>query len=421
MIALVDCNNFYASCERVFRPDLQGKPIVILSNNDGCIIARSDEAKALGIAMGAPEFQVRTQLQQHQVQVFSSNYALYGDMSQRVMAILRQFAPQVEEYSIDEAFLSFEGLHVEDYTALGLAIKQRIQQWVGIPVCIGFAPSKALAKLANRVAKKYKQRTGGVYHMATETQRLKALQWVQIEDIWGIGGRLSKKMKLRGIHTGLDFTRPEHTAYIKQTMGVVGLRLQLELQGLSVLDMEEPSVKKQIAVTRSFEGTLSDWDALRERVSTFAAVCGEKLRRQQSCCQHITVFIRKDKFQNETWPYAFYASEVLPFPSQSSLTLSQIAIRLLEKLYVPGQAYKKAGVLVGQLTPQHQRQFQLFGDEDPRHQALMQAMDACNSKYGDRKIRLGTHDLQRTWKMKQRHLSPKYTTDPNDLLVIQCR
>ncbi|MDD2985476.1 Y-family DNA polymerase [Flavobacterium sp.] len=419
MYALVDCNNFYASCERVFQPQLNGKPIVILSNNDGCIISRSDEAKALGIPMGAPEFKFRDQLKQHNITVFSSNYALYGDLSSRVMAILGQFTPNLEVYSIDEAFLNFDGMKIDDYQQYGLEIKKRTLKWLSIPVSVGFAPTKALAKVANKIARKFPKETLGSYVVDSDEKRIKGLKWTKIEDVWGIGFRLSKKMKAQLIFTAYDFTLPHHEAFIKKVMGVVGVRLRYELLGQSVLELEEPKTRKNIAITRSFDGNITTFDEMKERVSTFATVCAEKLRSQQSCCHQITLYLRKDHYKITSDRYHFYQTETLPFASNSSLTLSNTAIKMLKKLFKEGEIYKKAGVIVGQLIPQDQKQFQLFDEENPKHQKLMQVMDAHYKKTGERKIRLGSQDLQRTWKMKQNHLSPKYTTNIRDIMKVK--
>ena len=246
MYALVDCNNFYASCERVFRPDLLGQPIVILSNNDGCVIARSNEAKAVGIPMGAPEFKYRALLKEQNVAVFSSNYALYGDLSSRVMRVLADFTPNLEIYSIDEAFLNFDGMSIEDYFSYGLLMKDKVQKWVGIPISIGFAQTKALSKIANKIAKKFAEKTNDVYIINTEQSRIKALKWTKIEDVWGIGNRLSKKALLQNIKTAYDFTLPQHENWIRRTMGIVGMRLKYELEGKSVLELEPENVKKKI-------------------------------------------------------------------------------------------------------------------------------------------------------------------------------
>ena len=421
MYALVDCNNFYASCERVFQPKLTGKPIVVLSNNDGCVISRSYEAKSLGIPMGAPEFKIRHQLKQEKVQVFSSNYPLYGDLSNRVMKILEGFTPNIEVYSIDEAFLDFDGMEIKDYHGYGLQIKTRIQKWLSLPVCIGFAETKALSKVANKIAKKYQERTQGIYVIDTEEKRIKALKWTKIEAVWGIGFRLTKKMQSKNIFTAFDFTLPENETYIKTTMGVLGLRLKYELEGKSVMEMEEPKDKKTIAITRSFSGNIKTISEMKERISTFATVCAEKLRKQKSCCYGVMVYLRKDKYNIETKKYNFLKIETLPFASNSSLTISNLAVKMLKTIFEEGEIYKKAGVIVTNLIPENQKQFHLFEEENPKHLKLMEVMDAYYKKTGERKIRLGNQDLQKTWKMKQDHLSKKYTTDIHHILEIPCQ
>lgn len=421
MYALVDCNNFYASCERVFQPQLVGKPIVILSNNDGCIISRSDEAKALGIPMGAPEFKVRQELKDKNIYVFSSNYPLYGDLSNRVMKILEGFTPHVEPYSIDEAFMNFDGVNVTDFHNYGLQMKSRILQWLSIPVSIGFADTKALAKVANKIARKFPEKTKGSYVIDTDEKRVKALKWTKIEDVWGIGFRLTKKMKAKNIHTAYDFTLPQHEAFIKTAMGVVGLRLKYELEGKSVLELEEPKDKKNIAITRSFAGNIRTLDEMKERVSTFATVCAEKLRKQKSCCHGVILYLRKDKYKTDRERYNFYKMETLAFASNSSITISNTAVKMLKAIFEEGEIYKKAGVIVTDIIPENQKQFHLFEEENPKHLKLMQVMDAYQKKTGERKIRLGCQDLQRTWKMKQEHLSKKYTTDFKEILQIPCR
>jgi DNA polymerase V len=420
MYALVDCNNFYASCERVFQPQLNGKPIVILSNNDGCVISRSYEAKDLGIPMGAPEFKIREQLKQQNVQVFSSNYALYGDLSSRVMKILEGFTPHVEVYSIDEAFLNFDGMKIPDYHDYGLQMKVRIQKWLSMPICVGFAETKALSKVANKIAKKFQIRTQGVYIIDSEEKRIKALKWTKIEDVWGIGFRLTKKMLAKNIRTAYDFTLPHNESFIKKEMGVVGIRLKYELEGKSVIEMEEPKDKKNIAITRSFDGNIRTFDEMKERVSTFATVCAEKLRKQKSCCYGVILYLRKDKYKVDTQRYNFYKMETLPYASNSSITLSGVAVKLLKEIFEEGEIYKKAGILITQIIPENQKQFHLFEEENPKHLKLMEVMDAYHRKTGERKIRLGNQDLQRTWKMRQNHLSRKYTTDFKQIFEVQC-
>jgi DNA polymerase V len=424
MYALVDCNNFYASCERVFQPQFAGMPIAILSNNDGCVISRSSEAKAVGIPMGAPAFKIKELVKEKNVKLFSSNYPLYGDLSNRVMLILNQFTPNVEIYSIDEAFLNFDGLDVLDYHDYGIRMKTRVQKWVGIPVCIGFAPTKALSKVANKIAKKFQDRTQGVYVIDSDEKRIKALKWTKIEDVWGIGYRMNKKMKLRNIVTALDFIQPQHEAWIKKEMGVIGLRLKYELEGKSVLDLE-PIVnqKKSIVITRSFPKQISDFDLLRERVATFAAVCAEKLRKQNSCCHTIIVMLVIDKHTVQTSKYYFNMAVTLPYATNSTLTISNTAIDILKKLYEGNEniKFKKAGVVVTELIDENKKQLQLFDEENPKHLALMKAMDRLNNKIGDKKVKLATQNLNLTWNMNQNHLSPKYTTNFKDILEIKCQ
>jgi DNA polymerase V len=421
MYALVDCNNFYVSCERVFQPQYNNKPVVVLSNNDGCVISRSNEAKALGIPMGAPEFKFRDIIKQHNIHVFSSNYALYGDLSNRVMKILENYTPNIELYSIDEAFLNFEGQHVVDFHKQGLEIQQRILSWLSIPTGIGFAPTKALAKIANRIAKKFYERTQGVYVIDTDEKRIKALKWTKIEDVWGIGFRLTKKMQAKGILTAYDFILPHNDWFIRKEMGVVGMRLQLELQGKSVLVIDAPKTKKSIAVTRSFEREITDFNELKERVVTFASVCSEKLRKQNSCCQVVILYLQKDKYKSNGAKYSFYQLETLPFASNTLFSISDLAIQMLKKCYQKGEEYKKAGVIVTDIIPSNQRQFHLFEDENPKFQKLMEVIDTYHDKVGERKIRLASQDLKRTWKMKQKYLSKRYTTNFNELIEVQCK
>lgn len=423
MYALVDCNNFYASCERVFQPQYIGKPVVILSNNDGCVISRSEEAKAAGVPMGAPEFKIRELLKEKNIKVFSSNYPLYGDLSNRVMKILEGFTPNVEIYSIDEAFLNFDGMSVSDYHDYGIQMKSRVQKWVGIPVCVGFAPTKALSKVANRIAKKFQDRTQGIYVIDTEEKRIKALKWTKIEDVWGIGFRLRKKMIAHNILTAYDFIKPQHEAWIRKEMGVIGMRLKYELEGKSVLDLEPiREQKKSIATTRSFPKQISEFDDLRERVATFSAVCAEKLRKQKSCCQTIIVMLVIDKHKYESQKYHFNKAVTLPYATNSTLTISNVAISMLKDLHKgnEGIKFKKAGVIVTELIDEDKKQLQLFEEENPKHLAIMKAMDFLNTKIGDRKVKLGTQNLGLTWNMNQNHLSPRFTTRFNEILEIKC-
>lgn len=419
MFALVDCNNFYASCERVFRPELNGQPVVVLSNNDGCVIARSNEAKAFGIPMGAVAFQYRKQFEEHNIHVFSSNYALYGDMSQRVMNILGQFTPEVEVYSIDEAFLKFNGFEHYDLQAYGVEMRKRVRKWTGIPISVGFAPTKALSKVANKIAKKFPKKTNGSYVIDSEEKRLKALKWTKIEDVWGIGFQHAKRLKALNVHTAYDFTQlPDE--WVRKQMSVVGLRLKHELEGKPRLDMELPQTKKNIATTRSFEKAIYTFEELRERITTFAVICSEKLRKQGSCCHSLVVMLKTNKYREGVTRYYYHRVMMLPYASNSALTLTKFAVQGLQELFQEGLEYKKAGIVVGDLIPENQRQFHLFEDEDPRHLPLMRAIDATNKKLGQTKIRMAGQDPKRTWKMRQEHLSPRYTTHLNDVITVSC-
>ena len=417
MFALVDCNNFYASCERVFNPNLQHKPIVILSNNDGCIIARSDEAKKLGIPMGAPIFKYRTLIANHNVKVFSSNYSLYGDMSSRVMSILKQFTPDIQVYSIDESFLKLEGFEGYNLTDYGMSMKNRILKWTGIPTCAGIAPTKALSKVANKIARKYPNQTNGVYVIDTEVKRIKALKWTKIKDIWGIGKKLSNRLATKGCKNAYDFTQlPE--SWVKSNMSVVESRLQRDLLGIPTLDLEAQKSKKSIATTRTFEKPLKELDEIKERVSTFAFVSGEKLRRQNSHCHMIIVILRSNYFREDLKQH--YVTKVisLPYPTNSSLVLSNYAIKAIGEVFKNGIAYKKAGIILTGLVPSNNYQLNIFDWENSNHQPLMKAIDKINYRFSN-KIKLANQDLKKTWKMKQDHLSPNYTTNLQDIIKVK--
>lgn len=417
MFALIDCNNFYASCERVFRPDLNGKPVVVLSNNDGCVIARSNEAKALGIEMGAPAFKSQELFDKHNVNVFSSNLTLYGDMSKRVMNILSEYSPDMEIYSIDEAFLDFSGFDMYNLQEYGELICKTVKQYTGIPISIGIAPTKVLAKAANRIAKKYPKETKGVHIIDTEEKRLKALKWLKIEDVWGIGRQHSKKLKALGVNNALQFTMLADDL-VKKKMSVVELRLKKELSGESILKLEDRKAKKNIATTRSFEKEYKTLDEIKERVVTFSVSCAEKLRRQQSCCNAIMVFVHTNYFKKEQPQYAKNIIVNIPFPTNSSIEIAEYAIKGLEKIYKEGFSYKKAGVIVLDFTPENEYQTTLFENSNPKHKQVMQAMDKINSQIGQHKVKLASQDKNRTWKMKQEKLSPRYTSRFDEIMTI---
>lgn len=418
MYALVDCNNFYASCERSFDPSLNGKPVVVLSNNDGCAIARSNEAKALGIPMGAAAFEYEKLFQENDVKVFSTNFALYGDMSNRVMKILSTYTPDVEVYSIDEIFLKFNGYQNFNLHKYGLDMKNNVLTNTRIPVSIGYAPTKALAKVANRIAKKFPEITQGVYIIDSEEKRIKVLKWLKIGDIWGIGRQFENKLRSQGINNAYQFTQlPDY--YIQKEMSIVGLRLKKELVGKEYLELEEKKRKKAIATTRSFDKNYREYDIIKERVSTFASRCAEKLRKEKSYCSEVIVFIHTNFFRKDQPQYSKSIKVKIPQPTNSSITISKYAIKALEKIFIEGFAYKKAGVIVSKISPEPYRQFNLFENEDPRHKNLMKTLDRINKSLPNPVVKLASQDFGRREKMKQEKLSPRYTTKWDELLEIE--
>lgn len=416
MFGLVDCNNFFASCERVFRPDLNGKPVVVLSNNDGCVIARSNEAKALGIPMGAAAYKYKSIFQLNNVNIFSCNFPLYGDMSSRVMNILSSYAPEIEIYSIDEAFLDFRGCNL-NLQEKGENIHKQVLKWTGIPVSVGFAHTKALAKVANRIAKKYPQRTKGVYIIDSEEKRIKALKWLKIEDVWGIGRKYSKRLLSLGVKTAYDFIDFD-LGWVKKNMGVVGERLQKELKGVSVLKLEDIQPKKNIATTRTFETNYKDYDKIRERVANFTVISAEKLRRQKSLCQNILVFISSNWHRKDLEQYYQSIIIKLPYATDSTIDLVKYAIGGLEKIFKEGYEYKRAGVILQDIIPENTCQLNIFTEPNPKHKILMEAIDKINSNFGQQKIRLGSQSSGKVWKMKQENLSNHYTTDIDEIINI---
>lgn len=416
MYAILDCNSFYASCERVFKPNLIGKPIVVLSNNDGCVIARSSEAKPY-VPMGAEAFKYKNVFKKHKIQVFSSNYSLYGDLSSRVMSILHQFSSEIEIYSIDEAFFKLDSIKDKDLIEYALNIKNIIEKWVGIPVSIGVAPTKSLSKVANKIAKKYPNETKGVYVISSEEIRIKALKWTKVENVWGIGSRISKKLIAQNVRTAYNFTMlPDE--FVRNNFSVVGLRLKKDLLGEPTINFEEVKPKKNIATTRTFENALKSFESIKERIATFANICAEKLRKQQSECTSLYVFLKTSNYSKIKRNVGIVIH--LPFASSSSIIICNYAIKGLKQLYKKGYNYKKAGVIVMGLKPEKEHQFSLFDDEKLKHKSIMRVIDLMNSRYRSPKVKLANQDLNKTWKMKQEHLSPKYTTAINEIIEINC-
>lgn len=417
MFALIDCNNFYASCERAFRPDLNGKPVVVLSNNDGCVIARSNEAKAVGVPMGAPAFEYEELFKKNKVHVFSANFALYGDMSQRVMSILSEYTPDLEIYSIDEAFLKLKGFEKYNLQTYGEEMQQRVTKWTGIPISIGIAPTKALSKVANRIAKKYPKETKSTYIIDSEEKRIKALKWIKTEDIWGIGRQHAKRLKVLNINTAYDFTQMTDS-WVQKHLSIVGLRLKLDLQGIPTLDFEIIQPKKNIATTRSFEKLYTEFDDLKERVITFAVSCSEKLRRQKSACNAMMVFIHTNEYRKDLPQYSRNIVIKLPYPTNSSIELAKFATDGLAKIFKQGYSYKKAGVIVMDFTSEDNIQLNIFENSDARHIPLMKSVDKINALFGQQKVKLASQDIKKMWKMRQLKLSPRYTTNLNEIIIV---
>ncbi len=415
MYALVDCNNFYVSCERIFNPRLEGVPVVVLSNNDGCIISRSNEAKALGLKMGEPVFKRKDLIEQHNVRVYSSNYALYGDISHRVMNTLRDFSPMVEIYSIDEAFLDLTGMNC-DFTSYGQTIKRTLQKNIGMPIGVGIASTKSLAKIANRIAKK----RSGVFAIESDNQRLWALANTPVEDIWGVGRRYAVLLKKHGVNTALDFTNLS-TDWIRRHMTVQGHRLKEELQGKSCIALETVmQPKKQIATTRAFGKKLSDIEAIKESVSTHATSCAAKLRRQKSVARFVTIFIHTDPF-SETQKYISRSITVtLPEASNSDIIIAKSALAGLKEIFIPNLLYKKAGVIVSEIGPANviqQNLFETYNNE--KLNTISKVTDFINVKYGKSTVKLAVQGSRREWKLKQEKLSPAYTTRWEDILEVE--
>jgi len=419
MFALVDCNNFYASCERAFNPNLQGKPVAILSNNDGCVISLSDEAKKLRLPFGAPIFKWEQFCKEKNITILSSNYPLYGDMSARVMNILRDFSPDIEVYSIDESFLELKGFENYNFDEYATKIRSRILKWTGIPTCVGIAPTKALSKVANKIARSNLKQSKGICIIDSEENRIKALKWTKIGKVWGIGSRLQKRLEEKGIFTAYDFTLLPSDLVLKE-FSIVEWRLQKDLQGISKIPLEDAvSSKKMIATTRSFEDIYEDIENIKERISTFAGSCAKKLREQKSNCHVITVFLRSNRF-DKNQPYVKESSTVLlSYPTDSTLVISKAAIHAVKTIFRKGIRYKKAGVVISGLVPNDNFQLNLFSHENPKHKPLMSAIDGLNKKYKADKIKLANQDLKRTWKMRQERLSPKFTTNIKDILIVK--
>ncbi len=416
LFGLVDCNSFYASCEKVFRPELANRPVVVLSNNDGCVVARSPEAKALGMKMGTPYFKVKAFCEREGVAVFSSNYALYGDMSRRVMDVLSRWSPEIEVYSIDEAFLELTGTQGAETEAFGRDLVRTVRQWTGIPVSLGIGPTKTLAKVANRAAK---QSGRGVACLLDESDRDRRLRELDIEEIWGVSSRWGGRLRRMGIQTARQL-RDADTNRIRRSFSVVLERLVRELRGEVCMQMEEvPEPKKNITVSRSFSHLVTDLEELEEAVATYAARAGEKLRAQDGLAGGIYVYIRTNQFRKDDPQYANAVSSGFPQPTSQGGELIATALEGLRRIYRPGYLYKKAGVILLDLVNRAAADAQgdLFGlaAGRARGDALMSVVDRLNRDMGRDTIAFASQGIERPWKLRADLRSPRYTTRWDEL------
>ena len=415
MIALADCNNFYASCERLFNPKLERKPVVVLSNNDGCIIARSNEAKKLGIKMGEPAFKIKNVVEKYNVNVFSTNFALYGDLSKRVMNTFRTEVNKMEVYSIDEAFLDFSDLADKERA---IQIKKKVQMWTGIPVSIGIAKTKTLAKVANHIAKKYTKI--GCFMFDDEDLIRRALNVFPVEDLWGIGRKHAKRLKEFGIHTALRF-RETDINWIKRHFSINAVKLQRELKGEICYPLETTiQRKKNICTARSFGTEIKELSKLREVASSHANTCATKLRKEKSCCSTISVFLNTNPFKPQAKQYHPYRVFNLDVPTNDSIEIVRFALKGLDQIYRSDCIYKKLGVIVGRTIPESQVQLSLFDnlDRDKRRE-INSVVDTINKKMGRNKVKLAVQGSGRKWKLRQESLSPCYTTRFSDILEVR--
>ena len=449
MIGLADCNNFYCSCERVFRPDLIGKPVVVLSNNDGCVIARSEEAKALGYKMGDPFYQVKEKLEAEGVAIFSSNYTLYGSLSNRVMSMLSHYSPHIDQYSIDESFFEvdqsmaerfFQENQKENETFLnkdsllhqyGARISADVLRAVGIPISIGIAETKTLAKIGSKFAKKHKGYLGCCL-IDTDERRHKALSLFPIEDVWGIGRQIARKLDYMGIRTAAQFADKKES-WVRSNFNITTVRTWKELNGESCISIEELPQKKSICTSRSFAGEgISDKDVVEEAVANFAVRCAEKLRRQGSVCQGITVFAWTSRFNENVPEYTIHDSLTLPIATNAQEEIVGAALSILRAKYPkpmadcrsdrPGLSFrfKKAGVILWQISPAHPRQQDLFDPIDrSKQKALMEAIDAINRKNGHGTIRQAVQGNGCRFDLKREYMSKRFTTDIHDILKVK--
>jgi DNA polymerase V len=417
-IALIDCNNFYASCERVFNPKLIGKPIVVLSNNDGMIIARSREAKDIGIAMGVPLFKIEDKIRKNHVAVFSSNYTLYGDMSERIMTSLEQFSPDVEIYSIDEAFLNLKGFGRLNLDKYAHEIKNKIRQWTGLPVSVGIGETKTLAKIANRLAKK-SNKANGVLNLYNSKFKEKALKMTEVEDIWGVGRQYGKLLRKRGINNAYELSLA-NDKWIKKRMTVMGMRTVLELRGTPCIELEYAAPpKKAIVSSRSFGKLTDSFIDVSEAVATYVTRASEKLRKQKSAARILSVFLRTNPFKYDLPQYHNGVMIEMTVPTDSTSEILRYATKGIQQIFRKGYKYHKAGVMLTGIIPYDSSQYNLF--DSKKHIKIKETtkiMDDINSIYGRDTIFYASLGIKRQWRMRREMKSPHFTTNWKELPIV---
>ncbi len=420
MYALVDCNNFYVSCERLFNPALKGVPVVVLSNNDGCVVARSPEAKALGIKMAVPAFQIKELIKKHQIRVYSSNYSFYGDISSRVMATLESLAPQIEVYSIDEAFLDLSGFgQPGSLTDYGQHIRSTVKQYIGIPVCVGIAPTKTLAKLANHGAKSY-PRTGGVVDLSAKERQQKLMSLVDVGEIWGIGRKTAEKLQRHGIKTAFQLSQLD-LQHAQRVANINLVKTIDELNGVIRYSFDDvPEIRKQLICSRSFAQRMTDYTSLRQTICEFAARAAERLRGEQLACGVVQVFIRTGQFNNNDPGYSNSATARLSAPAADTRTIVKTATDLFDAIWKEGYRYAKSGVMLGEFCDPQTVQQDLFADAsvDEESARLMGVIDQIN-RSSKGKVWFAGQRPYEDWFMKRANLSPAYTTRWCDLPLVR--
>jgi len=421
MIALIDCNNFYVSCERVFDASLKGKPIIVLSNNDGCAIARSEEAKALGIKMGTPEYMVRDMPYAHDVKIFSSNYTLYGDMSKRVMQVIKEFVLKTELYSIDEIFADLSQMKYKDLTELAREIKETVQRCTGIPVSVGIAKTKTLAKMANRYVKKTNRETG--VFCADNREKVSAmLEFIEVGDIWGVGRQHELKLRTHAIFKAADFIKAPEDWVFKE-MTIVGLRTQKELKGINCIKWEEETpARKNICTSRSFGKLLSSKREIQQAVATYTSSCAKKLRFEKTCARAVHVFLQTNVHRQQDEQYLHSVTLNIPVATNATNELMRYTMTALNLLYKPGYNYHKTGVIVMNLVPESQIQLGLFDTENrERNKSVMKSMDDINKTFGPDTVRPAKQGFNRDWKLRSNFLSKRFTTRFDELPLMNAK